>query len=126
MIQSDLGASFTNEVTVPFLDKFEIRVVHSSVSHRQSNAEERVQGILKRVLKALCAESGSLVKNTIISALFALRTVSHENEGLSPLELMMARNFRTPQTLIYEWWVDRGKIRKVSITRVERCEKAFA
>ncbi|GFV05929.1 hypothetical protein TNCV_3142201 [Trichonephila clavipes] len=36
-IQSDLGA-FTNEVMVPFLDKFEICVVHSSVSHPPSSA----------------------------------------------------------------------------------------
>ncbi|GFX17219.1 retrovirus-related Pol polyprotein from transposon 412 [Trichonephila clavipes] len=49
-IQSDLGTSFTSELTTTFFDKFEIRVVHSSVSHPQSNAVERVHRTLKHVL----------------------------------------------------------------------------
>ncbi|GFU43402.1 uncharacterized protein NPIL_310731 [Nephila pilipes] len=34
------------------------------------------------------------------------RTVTHEKTGFSPTELVMGKNLRTPQTLIYERWFD--------------------
>ncbi|GFS65935.1 retrovirus-related Pol polyprotein from transposon 412 [Trichonephila clavipes] len=57
-IQSDLGTSFTSELTTTFFIKFGIKVTRSSVSHPQSNAVERVHRTIKRVIKALCVESG--------------------------------------------------------------------
>ncbi|GFY08194.1 retrovirus-related Pol polyprotein from transposon 412 [Trichonephila clavipes] len=57
-IQSDLGTSFTSELTTTFFNKFGIKVTRSSVSHPQSNAVERVHRTIKRVIKALCVESG--------------------------------------------------------------------
>ncbi|GFT96612.1 retrovirus-related Pol polyprotein from transposon 412 [Trichonephila clavipes] len=41
-IQSDLGTSFTSELTTTFFNKFGIKVTRSSVSHPKSNAVERV------------------------------------------------------------------------------------
>ncbi|GFW34889.1 retrovirus-related Pol polyprotein from transposon 412 [Trichonephila clavipes] len=57
-IQSDLGTSFASELTTTFFNKFGIKVTRSSVSHPQSNAVERVHRTIKRVIKALCVESG--------------------------------------------------------------------
>ncbi|GFU21898.1 retrovirus-related Pol polyprotein from transposon 17.6 [Trichonephila clavipes] len=57
-IQSNLGTSFTSELTTTFFNKFGIKVTRSSVSHPQSNAVERVHRTIKRVIKALCVESG--------------------------------------------------------------------
>ncbi|GFY06767.1 retrovirus-related Pol polyprotein from transposon 412 [Trichonephila clavipes] len=57
-IQSDLGTSFTSELTTTFFNKFGIKVTRSSVSHPQSNRVERVHRTIKRVIKALCVESG--------------------------------------------------------------------
>ncbi|GFV61435.1 retrovirus-related Pol polyprotein from transposon 17.6 [Trichonephila clavipes] len=57
-IQSDLGTSLTSELTTTFFNKFGIKVTRSSVSYPQSNAVERVHRTIKRVIKALCVESG--------------------------------------------------------------------
>ncbi|GFV72296.1 retrovirus-related Pol polyprotein from transposon 412 [Trichonephila clavipes] len=101
-IQSDLGTSFTSELTTTFFNKFGIKVTRSSVSHPQSNAVERVHRTIKRVIKALCVESGEDWEWLLPLAFFSLRTVAHESTGFSPTELVMGKNLRTPQTLVYE------------------------
>ncbi|GFS70514.1 retrovirus-related Pol polyprotein from transposon 412 [Trichonephila clavipes] len=90
-IQSDLGTSFTSELTTTFFNKFGIKVTRSSVSHPQSNAVERVHRTIKRVIKALCVESGEDWEGVLPLALFSLRTVAHESTGFSPTELVMER-----------------------------------
>ncbi|GFT18342.1 retrovirus-related Pol polyprotein from transposon 17.6 [Trichonephila clavipes] len=71
-IQSDLGTSFTSELTTTFFNKFGIKVTRSSVSHPQSNAVERVHRTIKRVIKALCVESGEDWEGVLPLALFSL------------------------------------------------------
>ncbi|GFW10410.1 retrovirus-related Pol polyprotein from transposon 412 [Trichonephila clavipes] len=107
-IQSDLGTSFS-ELATTFFNKFGIKVTRSSVSHPQSNAVERVHRTIKRVIKALCVESGEDWEGVLPLALFSLRTVAHESTGFSPTELVMGKNLRTPQTLVYEEWMEEGK-----------------
>ncbi|GFX56122.1 hypothetical protein TNCV_3062081 [Trichonephila clavipes] len=97
-IQSYLGTFFTSELTTTFFNKFGIKVTRSSVSHPQSNAVERVHRTIKRVIKALCVESGEDWEGVLPLALFSLRTVAHESTGFSPTELVMGKNLRTPQT----------------------------
>ncbi|GFX31862.1 retrovirus-related Pol polyprotein from transposon 297 [Trichonephila clavipes] len=108
-IQSDLGTSFTSEFTTTFFNKFGIKVTRSSVSHPQSNAVEQGHRTIKRVIKALCVESGEHWEGGLPLALFSLRTVAHESTGFSPTELVMGKNLRTPQTLVYEEWMEEGK-----------------
>ncbi|GFU48130.1 retrovirus-related Pol polyprotein from transposon 297 [Trichonephila clavipes] len=74
----------------------------------QSNAVERVHRTIKRVIKALCVESGEDWEGVLPLALFSLRTVAHESTGFSPTELVMGKNLRTPQTLVYEEWMEVG------------------
>ncbi|XP_035220599.1 uncharacterized protein LOC118193600 [Stegodyphus dumicola] len=105
-IQCDLGRSFTSELTSEFFSKFGIKVYHSSVCHPQSNSVERLHSTLKRVLKALCLESGKDWEECLPCALFALRTVSHESTGFSPCELVHGKNLRMPQTIVYENWLE--------------------
>ncbi|GFU46134.1 retrovirus-related Pol polyprotein from transposon 17.6 [Trichonephila clavipes] len=104
-IQSDLGTSFTSELTTTFFNKFGIKVTRSSVSHHQSNAVERVHRTIKRVIKALCVESGE------------------------DWELVMGKNLRTPQTLIYEEWMEEGNTSQSVVeyilqlsNRLKRCQ----
>ncbi|GFS74438.1 retrovirus-related Pol polyprotein from transposon 17.6 [Trichonephila clavipes] len=107
-IQSDLGTSFTSELTTTFFNKFGIKVTRSSVNHPQSNAVERVHRTIKRVIKALCVELGEDMEGVLPLALFSLRTVAHESTGFSPTELVMGKNLRTLQTLVYEEWMEEG------------------
>ncbi|GFV68540.1 retrovirus-related Pol polyprotein from transposon 412 [Trichonephila clavipes] len=107
-IQSDLGISFTSELTTTFFNKFGIKVTRSSVSHPQSNAVEREHRTIKRVIKALCVESGEDWEGVLLLALFSLITVAHESTGFSPTELVMGNNLRTLETLVYEEWMEEG------------------
>ncbi|GFW39175.1 retrovirus-related Pol polyprotein from transposon 297 [Trichonephila clavipes] len=128
-IQSDLGTSFTSELTTTFFNKFGIKVTRSSVSHPQSNAVERVHRTIKRVIKALCVESGEDWEGVLPLALFSLRTVAHKSTGFSPTELVMGKNLRTPQTLVYEEWMEEGNTSQSVVeyilqlnNRLKRCQ----
>ncbi|GFX07359.1 retrovirus-related Pol polyprotein from transposon 412 [Trichonephila clavipes] len=128
-IQSDLGTSFTSELTTTFFNKFGIKVTMSSVSHPQSNAVERVHRTIKHVIKALCVESGEDWEGVLPLALFYLRTVAHESTGFSPTELVMGKNLRTPQTLVYEEWMEEGNTSQSVVeyilqlnNRLKRCQ----
>ncbi|GFX58636.1 retrovirus-related Pol polyprotein from transposon 412 [Trichonephila clavipes] len=127
--QSDLGTSFTSELTTTFFNKFGIKVTRSSVSHPKSNAVERVHRTIKRVIKALCVESGEDWEGVLPLALFSLRTVAHESTGFSPTELVMGKNLRTPQTLVYEEWMEEGNTSQSVVeyilqlnNRLKRCQ----
>ncbi|GFX64675.1 retrovirus-related Pol polyprotein from transposon 412 [Trichonephila clavipes] len=128
-IQSDLGTSFTSELTTTFFNKFGIKVARSSVSHPQSNAVERVHRTIKRVIKALCVESREDWEGVLPLALFSLRTVAHESTGFSPTKLVMGKNLRTPQTLVYEEWMEEGNTSQSVVeyilqlnNRLKRCQ----
>ncbi|GFX17986.1 retrovirus-related Pol polyprotein from transposon 17.6 [Trichonephila clavipes] len=128
-IQSDLGTSFTSELTTTFFNKFGIKVTRSSVSHPQSNAVERVHRTIKSVIKALCVESGEDWEGVLPLALFSLRTVAHVSTGFSPTELVMGKNLRTPQTLVYEEWMEEGNTSQSVVeyilqlnNRLQRCQ----
>ncbi|GFX02166.1 hypothetical protein TNCV_1750511 [Trichonephila clavipes] len=128
-IQSDLGSSFTSELTTTFFNKFGINVTRSSVSHPQSNAVERLHRTIKRVIKALCLESGEDREGVLPLALFSLRTAAHESEGFSPTELVMGKNLRTPQTVVYEEWMEEGNTSQSVVeyilqlnNRLKRCQ----
>ncbi|GFT56535.1 retrovirus-related Pol polyprotein from transposon 412 [Trichonephila clavipes] len=108
---------------------FGIKVTRSSVSHPQSNAVERVHRTIKRVIKALCVESGEDWEGVLPLALFSLRTVAHESTGFSPTELVMGKNLRTPQTLVYEEWMEEGNTSQSVVeyilqlhNRLKRCQ----
>ncbi|GBL85876.1 hypothetical protein AVEN_147792-1 [Araneus ventricosus] len=94
----DLGRSFVSELTETFLDKFGIKVIHSSVHRPQSNAVERFHRTIKRLLKVVCLESGDSWERTLPFALLTLRTVTHESTGFSPAELVHGKILRTPET----------------------------
>ncbi|GFT47301.1 retrovirus-related Pol polyprotein from transposon 412 [Trichonephila clavipes] len=128
-IQSDLGISSTSDLTTTFFNKFGIKVTRSSVSHPQSNAVERVHRTIKSVIKALCVESGEDWEGVLPLALFSLRTVAHESTGFSPTELVMGKNLRTPQTLVYEEWMEEGNTSQSVVeyilqlnNRLKRCQ----
>ena len=52
-IQSDWGSQFTSELTTLFLEKCGIKIIHSSISHPQSNSVKRFHRTLKSVLRAI-------------------------------------------------------------------------
>lgn len=101
-LQSDQGTSFVSELTTEFLERFGIKIRHSSVRHPQSNPVERFHRTFKRIIRVLCLESGPDWEKHVPYALFALRTVPHASTGFTPAELVHGRNLRTPMSLLYE------------------------
>lgn len=129
-IQCDQGTSFTSALTTEFFERFGINVRHSSVHHPQSNPIERFHRTLKRLVRALCLESGTEWDRHLPSILLALRTVTHESTGYTPSELVYGKNLRTPETLIMEHWMEPGEegspvteyVFKL-INRLKRCQE---
>ncbi|GBN80633.1 Retrovirus-related Pol polyprotein from transposon 412 [Araneus ventricosus] len=55
-LQCDQGKSFISTLTTESLERFGVKVTHSSVYHLQSNPIERFHRTLKRILRVLCFE----------------------------------------------------------------------
>ncbi|GFS76321.1 retrovirus-related Pol polyprotein from transposon 297 [Trichonephila clavipes] len=128
-IQSDLATSFTSELTTTFFNTFGIKVTRSSVSHPQTNAVERVHRTIKHVIKALCVESGEDWERVLPLALFSLRTVALESTGFNSTKMVMGKNLRSPQTLVYEEWMEEGNTNRSIVeyilqlnNRLQRCQ----
>lgn len=108
-IQSDQGSIFTSALTTTFFEKCGITLVHSSVYHPQSNSVERLQSVLKRVLRALGVEQSRDWEACLPAAMFALRTAPDESTGFSPAELVYGRTLRTPLRMLRESWEGHGE-----------------
>lgn len=129
-VQCDQGTSFTSNLTTAFFERFGIKVSHSSIFHPQSNCVERLHRTLKRLLKALCLESGKDWEKHLPSVLFSLRMVTHESLGFTPAKLVHGKNLRAPETLIYERWVEPQEEETLVtdyvfrlINRLKRCQE---
>ncbi|GBN13018.1 hypothetical protein AVEN_228099-1 [Araneus ventricosus] len=85
IIQMGQGRSFTTQC---FLQKFGVKLIHSSFHHSQSNSVERFHRTVKRILRVLCLVNRTNWEQVIYPALFPLRTVVHESTGFSPAELV--------------------------------------
>ncbi|GBM24817.1 Retrovirus-related Pol polyprotein from transposon 412 [Araneus ventricosus] len=99
-MQTNQGTSFKSNPAIEFAEKFGIKVTRSSVHHPQSNPVERFHRTIKRILKVLCIKAAPEWERQVPAALFALRTIRHENTGFTPSESVYGRNHRTPATLL--------------------------
>ena len=105
-IQCDLETSFMCELKILFLNKFDIKVAHSSLCNPQSNSVEHMHSTLKRAIKVLSLESGSDWERVLPMALFALHTITHEN----PTEIIHGKNLRMTHTIACENWMEDEEI----------------
>ncbi|GFU02692.1 retrovirus-related Pol polyprotein from transposon opus [Trichonephila clavipes] len=99
----DQGTSFTSALNTEFFERFRILVRHSFMYHPQSNPVERFHRTLKRLLRL---DAGSEWDKYLPSILLLLWTVSHESTRYTPSEMVYGKNFRTPETLAMEHWVE--------------------
>ncbi|GFW43577.1 retrovirus-related Pol polyprotein from transposon 17.6 [Trichonephila clavipes] len=70
---------------------------------------------LKRILRVLCLEAIPDWEKILPQALFALRTVIHDNTGFSPAELVHGKNLKTPVMLLYEKLTKKSLPNKLSV-----------
>lgn len=103
-LQTDLGTSFTSNLTPAFPRKFDVKISQSSVEHPERYLIERWHPSVKRPLKVLCTENETNWEANLPYALLALKTMTHESTGFSPAELVHGKNLRTSETF-YEKWI---------------------
>ncbi|GBO11832.1 hypothetical protein AVEN_267197-1 [Araneus ventricosus] len=105
-VPCDLGSCFTSNLTSTFLEKFGIKVRHSSVHHPENNPIERFHRTVKHLLKVICLENARDWEKNLPVALLALRTVDHDTTGFSPSELVHGSNLRTIERLLFGKWAE--------------------
>ena len=80
-----------------------VKGIHTTPYHPQCNgACERLNGVLKKMLKRLSSEQPKLWPKYINPLLFAYREVEHSSTGYSPFFLMYGREVRGPLHILKE------------------------
>ena len=96
-VLSDNGSQFTSDMFREFLKFLQIKAVHSSPYHAQSNGiVERFHGTLKPMLKKTVLDHPRLWHRYLPALLFACRELKNESTGFSPFELLFGRKARGP------------------------------
>ena len=102
-ILSDRGSQFTGDMMKEVYRLMAVRGLYTTPYHPQCNgACERLNGVLKKMLKRLCAEQPKLWPKFINPLLFAYREAEHRATGFSPFFLMYGRNVRGPLHILKE------------------------
>ena len=102
-ILSDRGTQFTSSMMTEVYRLMSIKGLRTTPYHPQCNgACERLNGVLKKMLKRLCVEQPKLWHRFINPLLFAYREVEHRSTGYSPFYLMYGREVRGPMQILKE------------------------
>lgn len=102
-ILSDRGSQFTGDMMKEVYRLMAVKGIHTTPYHPQCNgACERLNGVLKKMLKRLSAEQPKLWPKFINPLLFAYREVEHSATGYSPFFLMYGRDVRGPLHILKE------------------------
>ena len=102
-ILSDRGTQFTSAMMTEVYRLMSIKGLTTTPYHPQSNgACERLNGVLKKMLKRLCIEQPQQWHKFINPLLFAYREVEHKGTGFSPFYLMYGRDVRGPMQILRE------------------------
>lgn len=86
-ILSDHGTQFTSELWYERLEQLNVRAIHSSIRHPQSNPSERVMRELGRLFRTYCSASHNSWVKCLEQIEEWLNSVHHESTGFAPFEL---------------------------------------
>ena len=67
---------------------------------------EKQNGLIKKILKRMCAEKPNQWDRYLPAVLFALREIPNSSLGFSPFELLYGRQVRGPMSIIRELWTN--------------------
>ena len=106
-VLSDRGAQFTSALMGEINRLLGIKPLFTTPYHAQANgACERMNGIIKSVLKKLCHDHPRDWNRYLPSTLFAIREIPNDSLKFSPFELLYGRRVRGPLTLLHELWTN--------------------
>lgn len=104
-IMSDKGSQFRSDVMKEFNRLLSIKGISTTPYHAMCNGlVERFNGVLKKMLKRMCAEQPKQWPRYIAPLLFAYRDVPQASTKFSPFELIYGHTVRGPLSLLKDLW----------------------
>lgn len=102
---SDRGAQFTSQMMVEVRRLLSIQHLPTTPYHAMGNGlVERYNGVLKSMLKKMCAEQPREWDRYLPALLFAYRETPQSSTGFAPFELLYGRTVRGPLSILRELW----------------------
>ncbi|XP_069107370.1 uncharacterized protein [Argopecten irradians] len=106
-ILSDRGTQFTSGLMEEVCRLVSVKQLFTTPYNPKCNGWcERMNGVLKSMLKKMCQEQPKDWDRYIPAVLFAYREVPQASTGFSPFELLYGRTVRGPMQALKEIWTD--------------------
>ncbi|XP_037774527.1 uncharacterized protein LOC119571180 [Penaeus monodon] len=116
-IMSDRGSQFKSDLMSEIHRLFSVKALYTSPYHACCNgAVERLNGVLKSIIKKLCSEHPQDLDHYIPAALFAYREIPNSSLKFSPFELLYGRKVRGPLSILHDLWTNDGIDNEVKTT----------
>ena len=104
-VLSDCGTQFTSDVMKEVSRLISLKQLFTTPYNPKCNGLcERVNGVLKSMLKKMCQERPQDWDRYLPAVLFAYREVPQASTGFSPFELLYGRTVRGPMQILKELW----------------------
>ena len=117
-IVCDDAANLTSDILKEIYHVYGIPIRQIPVYRPQSNTvQERSHGVMKGILRKLCAEQPRQWHRYIDPLLFAIRTTENSN-GFTPFELLFGRSPYTHLNVLKDLWTGRDADPKVKTTKL--------
>ena len=105
-VLSDRGSQFVSDVMKETMKLMGIEQRFTTPYHPETNGlTERVNGVIKNLLKKVAAEKPSQWDRFVPAVLFAYREIPQETTGFSPFELLYGREPRGPMAVLQELFI---------------------
>ena len=102
-ILSDRGSQFKSDLMSEIHRLLSIKALYTSPYHAACNGTvERLNGVLKNMLKKVCMDNPADWDRYIPVVLFAYREIPNDSLKFSPFELLYGRTVRGPLTILHE------------------------
>ena len=94
---SDRGSNFLSRVVTKFCTLFDIKPVHTTAYHPQTNGlVERMNGTIVKTIVKMIDKAQDQWETFLPAALFAYRSTPHAELGISPFEILLGWKARLP------------------------------
>ncbi|XP_069992741.1 uncharacterized protein [Penaeus vannamei] len=102
---SDRGTQFRSDLMSEIHRLLSIKALYTTPYHASCNGMvERLNGVLKSMLKKLCSVHPRDWDRYIPATLFAYREMPNDSLKFSPFELLYGRTVRGPLNILHELW----------------------
>ena len=106
-VLSDLGTQFISDLMREVSRLLSIKQLTSTRYHPICNGlVERNNGVIKKILRKMCAEQPRQWDRFLPALLFALREIPSSSLGYSPFQLLYGREVRGPLSILREIWTN--------------------